>query len=136
MGVRRRTVIMMIRRLGVLGVVAAALVAPGAVAGPRAPLAVVTWHGGLCATGSECRSTLRVTDTAIGGDGYRSRPITATERRALIDAIRRLDGSYFRMHPFTGTCPIAYDGSEVSYRFRGFGLALRSCTYDLRGVEA
>ena len=34
-----------------------------------------------------------------------------------------------------GTCPIAYDGQELSYRFRG-KRELRSCTYDLRHVRA
>ena len=47
----------------------------------------------------------------------------------------KLDLSYFRAHPFTGTCPTAY-GSESIYRFRGVSRSLPSCTYDLGGVEA
>jgi len=100
------------------------------------PIVVVTRHGGLCITGTECRSELRIDDLTISGDGYRPRPLAPSERVALLRAIGKLDLKYLRAHPFTGTCPTAYDGSESIYRFRGFPRALASCTYDLRRVEA
>jgi hypothetical protein len=101
-----------------------------------APIVSVTRHGGLCVSGSECRSTLRIDDRTISGDGYASRRLKPSERAALLRAVRTLDARYLRAHPFAGTCPIAYDGNESIYRFRGFPRALASCTYDLRGVEA
>ena len=100
------------------------------------PIVSVTRHGGLCVTGSECRSTLRISDRTISGDGYVSRRLRASDRAALLRAISTLDAGYLRAHPFAGTCPTAYDGSETIYRFRGFPRALASCTYDLRGVTA
>ena len=118
------------------GAMVGAAAASPAVVGTAVPIASVTRHGGLCATGRECRSTLRIDDTTISGDGYASRRLKASERSALLRAIGMLDTRYFRAHPFAGTCPTAYDGSESIYRFRGFSRPLASCTYDLRGVEA
>jgi hypothetical protein len=100
------------------------------------PLVVVVRHGGLCVTGTECRSVLRITETTISGDGYRPRRLDPTERRSLIRAIGGLDAAYLRRHPFTGTCPIAYDGQESIYRFRGFVPSIPSCKYDVRGIRA
>jgi hypothetical protein len=79
---------------------------------------------------------LRIDDEMISGDGKISRRLTSRERLALLRAIRSLDPAYLRSHPFQGTCPTAYDGSESIYRFRGFALPLASCTFDLRRVKA
>jgi hypothetical protein len=114
----------------------AMIAVPVTAAAAPPPIVVVTRHGGLCVAGSTCRFTLRVGDRTISGTGYRSRRLTAAERRALLRAVGRLDRDHLRRHPFTGTCPIAYDGLESIDRFRGFALALRSCRYDLRQVEA
>jgi hypothetical protein len=110
-----------------------------AVAAPAAsvtPIVTLTRHGGLCITGSECRSTWRIDDATIAGDRYVPRRLKATERAALLRAIAAIAAKYLRAHPFKGTCPVAYDGQESIYRFRGFARPLPSCTYDLRGVEA
>ena len=45
------------------------------------PLVVVVRHGGLCITGSECKTALRITDATISGAGYRARPLSAHDRR-------------------------------------------------------
>ena len=119
----------------IAGTVGAAAASP-AVFKPATPIVSVTRHGGLCVTGRECRSTLRIDDTTISGDGYVPRRLMASERVALLRAIGRLDSQYLQAHPFAGTCPTAYDGSESIYRFRGVLRALASCTYDLRAVEA
>jgi hypothetical protein len=116
-------------------VVAFAVASSGTAAAP-APIVTVVRHGGLCASGSECRSLLRITDTTISGDGYVSRRLPPASRLALLRAIKKLSLAYLRAHPFKGTCPTAYDAAESTYRFRGFRTALPSCTYDLRGVEA
>lgn len=100
------------------------------------PIVAVVRQGGLCISGTICRSTLRIDDTTISGEGYRPRALRPGERAALLRAIANLELRYLRAHPFTGTCPMAYDGAETIFRFRGFQRSLPSCTYDLRGVEA
>ena len=118
-----------------LGSLAAAAAASSSRARPAEPIVTVVRHGGLCLAGTECRSVLRIGST-ISGDGYLPRRLGPRERAALLNAIGKLDIRYLRAHPFTGTCPIAYDGVESVYRFRDFRRPLASCTYDLRGVEA
>jgi len=110
-----------------------------AAASPNAaarPIVTVVRHGGLCVSRTECRATLRISDTTISGDGYVSRRLKPTEKLALLRAIGTLDLAYLRSHPFTEMCPTAYDGSESVYSFRGFTRPLASCVYDLRGVRA
>jgi hypothetical protein len=99
------------------------------------PLVVVVRHGGLCIAGSDCRLVLRITDTTIW-DGRRSRPLSPAARRSLVSAIHGLTAAYLRTHPFKGTCPMAYDGQESIYRFRGFTPSIPSCKYDVRGIRA
>jgi len=122
----------------VAAVVGAALLAAASASATSTPppIATIVRHGGLCLSGSECRTVLRITDRAISAPGYAPRRLARADRLALLRAIRLLNMPYLRAHPFTGTCPIAYDGSESIYRFRGFSRPLASCTYDLRGVRA
>src|SRR5260221_8390544 len=89
------------------GLVGAASASPTVVRS-AAPIATVTRHGGLCATRTECRSTLRIDDTTISADGYASRRLKASERVALLRAIATLNIKYLRAHPFAGTCPTAF----------------------------
>src|SRR5262245_1636500 len=84
------------------------------------PIVTVIRRGGYCVVGSLCRTVLRIGDTTISGEGYAPRALKPRDRRALLAAIGRLDAGYLRTHPFTGTCPTAYDGRESVYRFRGF----------------
>jgi hypothetical protein len=96
------------------GLLAALLGAARAASSPTpsgVPIVVVVRHGGLCVTGAECRSELRIDDATVSGEGYRSRPLAASERAALLRAIGKLDLRSIRARPFTGTCPTAYDGS-------------------------
>ena len=118
-----------------LGIVVLATIGAGsgAAALPRPDLLVsVSATGGLCPA-RVCSWSARITTTMISAEGRQSRRLTLLERRALAAAIAQLRPS--ALPPFTGTCPIAYDGQELTYRFRG-KRALRSCTYDLRGVRA
>ena len=108
----------------------------GATRDETKPLVVVVRHGGLCLTGSECRFVFRITDTTISGEGYRSRALSPAVRRSLLSAIHELDAAYLRRHPFTGTCPMASDGQESIYRFRGFVPSIPSCKYDVSGIRA
>src|SRR3954447_9095827 len=112
-----------------------ALVTSGA-AGSSTPIVTVVRHGGLCVSGSECRSVLRITDTSVSAPGYVGRRLSSPERAALLRAIAGIDLVVVRKHPFTGTCPTAYDGAESIYRFRGVASPLAACKYDLRRVAA
>jgi hypothetical protein len=121
-----------------IAAIAAALIAAGSASATatRPPIATVVRHGGLCLSGSECRTVFRITDTTISAPGYVPRRLAPAERLALLRAVKLLSVPSLRAHPFTGTCPTAYDGSESIYAFRGFTRRLPSCTYDLRGVRA
>ena len=122
-------------RLALLIILLIALTTAGAGSASAAPpqlLVTVSARGGLCPT-SMCHWGGRITTTTISATDRRSRRLTIAERRALARAIARIRPA--SLPPFAGTCPIAYDGEERIYRFRGKRL-LRSCTYDLRNVRA
>ncbi len=80
-----------------------------------------------------CHWSARITTTTISAEGRRARRITAAERAALTQAIARLKVA--TLPKFKGTCPIAYDGQELHYRFRGKP-EVRTCKQDLRRVRA
>jgi hypothetical protein len=119
-----------------LGGSAASFEGSDAPRGAKPPIVTVIRHGGLCSSGAECRSVFRIRDATITAGGYWPRRLRRTERLALLRAIAKLDAAYLHAHRFKGTCPTAYDGRESIYRFRGFKVALASCTYDLRRVRA
>jgi hypothetical protein len=84
------------------------------------PLVTVETQGGLCANGP-CGSIV-----SIEADG-RVRQLGPTEilrgrlTADLLEALRieidRADFGLIESRPFTGTCPIAYDGQETIYIF-------------------
>jgi hypothetical protein len=115
-------------------VVLAAALSESATATTPAPqvLVSVSATGGFCPP-SMCHWGARITTATISAEGRRSRSITVTERRALMQAIARLNVA--SLPRFTGTCPIAYDGQELHYRFRAEP-EIRTCKYDLRRVRA
>ena len=114
-------------------VVLAGCTAESAGAAAKPPVLVtVSARGGLCPP-SMCHWGATITTTTISATGHKPRRLTVPERRALLLAITELHPA--SLPPFTGTCPVAYDGQELSYVFRGKRV-LRSCTYDLRKVRA
>ena len=121
-------------QLLLVGLVVLAAAAGSALAATPAPqlLVAVNATGGFCPP-NMCHWSARITTTTISAEGRRARRITAAERAALTQAIVRLKVA--TLPKFKGTCPIAYDGQELHYRFRGKP-ELRSCTYDLRRVRA
>lgn len=126
----------MAHRLVLVLVVLAAAAAGSATATAAAPkpqlLVAVSATGGLCPPGM-CKWGARITTTTISAEGRRPRKITVAERRALEQAIAQLKVA--ALPAFKGTCPIAYDGQELHYRFRGKP-EIRTCKYDLRRVKA
>ncbi|HTG42191.1 MAG TPA: hypothetical protein VK697_11330 [Methylomirabilota bacterium] len=87
---------------------------------PSRPLVTVETRGGMCAQGA-CDSTI-----AIEADGrvHAIAPApaelgTVPDRglEALNTEIAQADFAALTSHPFTGTCPIAFDGQETVYTF-------------------
>jgi hypothetical protein len=87
---------------------------------PAGPLVTVTTRGGECPEGA-CGSTL-----AIERDGrvVQTAPESVVlgevppETLALLDGmIRATDFAVIRARPFTGECPVNFDGQEVIYEF-------------------
>ena len=118
--------------LSLAAVLAAGLASSTAATSNPQILVRVNATGGLCPP-SMCHWSARITTTTISAEGRRARRITAAERSALTQAIARLKVATLRK--FKGTCPIAYDGQELHYRFRDKP-EVRSCRYDLRRVRA
>jgi hypothetical protein len=86
------------------------------------PLVTVTTRGGECPEGA-CGSTLVVErdgrlrqtapeDVVIG-------EVTPEALAALDGAIKAADFAAIRSRPFTGECPVNFDGQEVIYEFGG-----------------
>jgi hypothetical protein len=115
-----------------LAVVLAAAGSATATTQPPSLLVEVSATGGLCPP-SMCHWGAKITTRTISAEERRSRRITAAERAALTQAIAQLRVA--ALQKFEGTCPIAYDGQELHYRFRGKP-EIRTCKYDLKRVRA
>ena len=95
------------------------------------PLVTVTVHGGECPDGP-CGST-----TVVERDGrvHQTTPVAAEmgalsgDLLAALDvAVRNTDFVAIRARPFTGECPVAFDGQELIYEFGAPGGTQRIAT--------
>jgi hypothetical protein len=126
-----------LRRLAVLVVLAATLAAcqsipaVGSLLPGGGPLVTVTVHGGEC-VGGPCGST-----TVVDRDGrvHQTAPVAAEmgalsgDLLAALDAaVRNTDFAAIRARPFTGECPVAFDGQEFIYEFGAPGGTQRIAT--------
>jgi len=88
-------------------------------------------RGGLCATGSTCESSIIVmtdgTWTHVDDGAERTGWLSGDRVATLADAVERT--ALAAAPPFTGTCPIAYDGQEqvLTWRREGRTLTVASC---------
>jgi hypothetical protein len=116
----------MLRRIALLAWIGVLLIAcsPAAVASllpaPAGPLVTVTTRGGECPEGA-CGSTL-----VIERDGrlLQSAPeevvvgqVPPETLAILAGMIRATDFATIRARPFTGECPVNFDGQETIYEF-------------------
>jgi hypothetical protein len=115
-----------IRAVVLLGVVAAAVAACQSIPSVASlvptpgPLVTVTVHGGECPEGA-CGGT-----TVIERNGrvHQIAPVAAelgaldpNALTALGAAVNTADFEAIRARPFTGECPVAFDGQEFIYEF-------------------
>jgi hypothetical protein len=116
----------MLRRLASLTWIGVLLVAcsPAAITsllpGPAGPLVTVTTRGGECPVGP-CGSTLVI---ERGGRLVQTAPESVVlgqvppEPLAALDGmIKATDFTLVRARPFTGECPVNFDGQEIIYEF-------------------
>src|SRR5688500_5360737 len=126
-----------LRRLAVLVVLGAMLAgcqsipAVGSLLPGSGPLVTVTVHGGECPEGP-CGST-----TVVERDGrvHQTAPVAAEMGAltgdllaALHTAVKNTDFAAIRARPFTGECPVAFDGQEFIYEFGSPGGTQRIAT--------
>lgn len=110
---------------------------PGPTIGPDDVVLTIKTSGGLCMYGL-CEST-----TTFRADGRYTRTQGPNDRRegrvdsslsaALNVEIDRTDFAAIKANKFTGTCPTAYDGQEVTYTFgtpHGEEV-IPGCTYEI-----
>lgn len=92
----------------------------GAVIPGTGPLVVVQTRGGLCAAGS-CDRT--ITLERDGRAHSAEKPpndlgvVPAEAMAALTAAIQSTDYVALKSHPFTGECPVNFDGQELIFTF-------------------
>jgi hypothetical protein len=126
-------------------VLSVGVAACGGSAAPRIPdaagvLVTVETTGGECPDGP-CGARYvihrdgRVARSGTSGEASRQLPPDVIARIASLAAVA--DWDEVRSKPFTGQCPTAYDGQELSYTFEtSVGpVAVRSCGSDLSGLE-
>ena len=87
---------------------------------PAGPLLIVETRGGLCADGP-CGRTVIVDRDGLVHEAAKPPNelgfVDAAELAALDSAIQATDFTALRSHPFTGTCPVAFDGQEIVFEF-------------------
>lgn len=95
--------------------------APSEVAG-NDPLLTVEFRGGMCVAGSECKNTLVITEAGeysytLGQSAPQTGTIDAGTIATLEEQMAAADFEEIKAQPFTGTCPLAFDGPELVYTF-------------------
>lgn len=80
-------------------------------------LLTITARGGLCSDGSCTSVTLFERDGTLTREGVKKGRLTEMELIHLNSLMNSADFTQIRANKFTGTCPIAYDGSELIYEF-------------------
>jgi hypothetical protein len=84
------------------------------------PLVTVVTQGGECMQGA-CGGTIAIEADgrvhAIGATPAEIGTLSDVLRDALATEIANADFDAIRSRPFTDTCPIAYDGQQVTYTF-------------------
>jgi hypothetical protein len=86
--------------------------------------------GGMCATGACAQHVeLRADGTVVGPDGSK-RSLGPMDIARAHTALERADLAASLARPFTGQCPVVYDGAEWTWTFPAPGgpVVVASCT--------
>jgi hypothetical protein len=102
--------------------------------GVKDPLLTIRAEGGMCVDGpcwSEKQINADGSYTATDNTGAQSNgTLNAAQIAELTQQIAAADFDAIKAQPFTGTCPIAYDGQEYIYTFHTLSgpQTIASCT--------
>ena len=85
------------------------------------PLVTVQMHGGMCADGAMCDSSV-ILDRDGRAHSAAKPPndlgvVNAANMASLNAAIAATDFATLKSKPFTGECPMAFDGQELIFEF-------------------
>lgn len=97
-------------------------------------LVSVVNRGGLCPVGDPCTNERTVDSTgSVKQDKKEVKKITVDQVKELQTLINETDFAAIKNKPFTGTCPIAFDGQETVYTFQTpkGNEVLEGCKYDI-----
>lgn len=100
------------------------------------PLVTVQMHGGMCPDGMCDNSVVLERDGRVHSAAKPPNElgrVSAQAMATLTAAVQTADYATLKSHPFTGECPIAFDGQELIFEF-GVGVGtqrLASCEVDI-----
>ena len=101
---------------------------PSVLPAAAGPLVTVVTQGGECMQGA-CGGTIAIEADgrvhATGAAPVELGTLSDVVREALATEIANADFDAIRSHPFTDTCPIAYDGQQVIYTFATASVQVR-----------
>jgi len=103
----------------VLGALAACSGSPVQLPG-TGPLVTVTTRGGLCPEGPCGQSVILERDGRVHAAAKPPNDlgqVPANAMAALTAAVNQADYAAIRSHPFTGECPVNFDGQELIFEF-------------------
>jgi hypothetical protein len=127
-------------RVGIWGLVVATLTLAGCKSlvpvQQTGPLVTVEMLGGLCPAGACDNSVILERDGRVHAAAKPPNDlgqVNGQAMTALTAAIRATDWAALKAHPFTGQCPIAFDGQEFIFEFAvGTGTQrIASCEVDI-----
>jgi hypothetical protein len=127
-------------RLGTSGLVAAALALAGCSTNVPipvvGPLVTVEIRGGMCPAGACDDSVILERDGRVHAAAKPPNDLGQVEAQAmasLTSAMQATDWAALKSHPFTGVCPLAFDGQELIFEFSvGTGTQrIASCDVDI-----
>jgi hypothetical protein len=100
------------------------------------PLLTVEMRGGMCQAGACDNSVILERDGRVHAAAKPPNDLGQVDAKAmatLTAAIQATDWAALKAHPFTGQCPIAFDGQELIFEFSvGTGTQrLTSCEVDI-----
>ena len=100
------------------------------------PLVTVEMRGGMCPAGACDNSVILERDGRVHAAAKPPNDLGRVDAQAmatLAAAIQATDWATLKAHPFTGQCPIAFDGQELIFEFSvGTGTQrIASCEVDI-----